>query len=91
MTYVRTRQKLAPKWKEVGQAFGIDESKLMIWEAQYHNNEDRVNAVLGHWLDNGCCDYSFNWAGLLELICEVLQLRNFAVTLHTALLATYKK
>lgn len=89
--YVRTQQQLAQKWREVGAALGIDQSKLAIWYTQYQDDESRVHAVLCHWLDNSCHDYSFDWAGLLDMCHGALQLSEFAKTLRAALIANYSK
>lgn len=82
---IRPKQSLAPKWRDMGTQFGFEQAKLDIWYTQYHNDEERANAVLSHWLNNGSADYPLSWVGLIEM-CADIQLGTLADDIWIALI-----
>ena len=75
--------KIAYKWRTLGELLGLPFSKLQSLSAEHQNRpEDCCRAALGQWLDNPPSDYPITWEGLLELLEDsqlgqvVAELRN---------------
>ena len=62
-------EKIAYKWRTLGEILGFDFSKLETLATDHQNNsEECCRAVLGEWLGNPPPDYPTTWQGLLELL-----------------------
>ena len=61
--------KIAYKWRTLGELLGLPFSKLQSLAADHRDkSEECCRAILGQWLDNPPPDYPTTWQGLLELL-----------------------
>ena len=80
---------ISHRWKRIATRLGIEHGNIDSIDRQYHNDRDKVIAVLGWWLDDAVnlpnsSRYPGSWQGLIELLHDA-ELGQPAVKLYTAL------
>ena len=62
-------EKIANKWRILGQLLSIEEAQLEGFVRQYQNDiNECCRAVLTKWQENPPPDYPATWGGLIELL-----------------------
>jgi hypothetical protein len=62
-------EKIAHKWRTIGELLGLPYSKLQILDHEYrYRFEECCRAVLKLWLDNPPPQYPATWQGLIDLL-----------------------
>jgi hypothetical protein len=84
-------EKIAYKWRTIGELIGLTYSKLQRLEDKYRRRrpleskqKEYCQAVLKLWLDNPPPDYPATWQGLMDLL-ENSELSEVATELRTVL------
>ena len=78
-------EKIADKWRTIGELLDLTYSKLQSLADEYRQEQKECcRAVLGLWLDNPSPDYPATWRGLTDLL-EDSQLGEVATELRTVL------
>ena len=78
-------EKVAYKWRTIGELLGLTYSKLQSLADEYQQEPNECcRAVLGLWLNNPPLDYPATWQGLIDLL-EDSQLGKVTTELRTIL------
>lgn len=89
---VKIYDESAHQWQKIGEQLGLEHGKLVSIRKNYHDDGERVRAVLGEWCDNAnnlgnCHVYPKTWSGLIVLLSNS-DLGTLAIKVNSALSAS---